>query len=86
MMSQLANQQPAALQVMGPLIILLGRVTFLGSIFDPAKTFTKMYEFGKDRRTGISTISVGPRSFRFWSGLLGLFALAVGVAMVVIAF
>jgi hypothetical protein len=83
---QLATQQPTALKVIGPLVIVLGLAIIGGAIVDPAKVFTKMYEYDKKHRMGLATISRGPPSYRFWCILMGLFGLALGIAMVAIVF
>ena len=83
---QLSVQQPTALKVIGPIAIVLGLITLVGAIIDPARYVSRWYEANEDSRLGWWAISRSPESFRFWIGFSGLFAIGIGVAMVVIVF
>lgn len=62
----------------------IGIGALVGAIVDPRKYFTRLYQDNADAIAGFWGLSGSSKTFRVWIAIAGLFALAVGIGILVI--
>jgi hypothetical protein len=84
--SLFATQQPAALRILGPILVIAGTGLFVAAITDPGKYFSKIYEKNKNSWLGFWGISSNSADFRTYVGVCGGAFFVVGVIMSALVF
>ena len=83
-LSEMSTQQPGALKIIGPIMIIVGVVLLVGMIFDPGGYFTKGYEENPPFSWEIGRRT--PTTYRTFMAIGSLALVVGGIAIVVIVY